>query len=97
MSKYHVDVSGTFTREQIENALNGEELLAAEFLGLRLWMNSEHKLTNLVEFEEFDDSPEPPLKALKVLEQALADRTPVWAGVMVVQGVAKNTFIYRIE
>lgn len=97
MSKYHIDVSGAFSLHDIENTLNGEELLEGEFLGSRLWANSEHKLTNLVEFEEFDDFPEPPLKALTVLEQALANRTPIWTGVMVIEGVAKNTFIYRIE
>lgn len=95
MSKYHIELSGTFSLQEIERTLNGEELLASKFLGSRLWMNAQHKLTNLVEFEEFDDVPDPPLKPVVVSEQALAGRTPSWTGAMVIEATAKHVFIYR--
>ncbi len=88
MAKYHVEVPGKLSLAQQAKAIEGEEALAARFLGLRLWVNDKNVVTNLAEFEELDTAPDPPL-GKPVLSKTLPDgTTPAWAGPMIVQGSA---------
>lgn len=95
MAKYHVEVSGALSLKQIQNALNGEEALVNTFLGARMWVSAKGTLTNLVEFDELKDVPDPQPGLLKLSASALDGLTPIWTGPMVVVSSAKNVWIYR--
>jgi hypothetical protein len=65
------------------------------FLGSRMWINAKGKLTNLAEFDELKDIPDPQPGLLKLSASALEGLTPIWTGPMVVLGSAKSVWIYR--
>lgn len=95
MDKYHREVSGALTLGEIQNSLNGEEALVNTFIGSQLWVNGASKLTNLVEFEELDDTPEPQLGLLTLSALEVNGSTPVWVGPMIVARTAKTIWMYR--
>ena len=97
MPKYHVEVSGTLSLPKIQNALNGEEALVNTFVGSRLWINATHEFTNIVEFDELEDTPASQPGLLTLSASAVDGLTPIWTGPMVVKGSAKNVWIYRAE
>ena len=95
MTKYHLEVSGALSLEEIQNLVNGEEALVNTFIGLRLWVNGASQLTNLVEFEELDDAPVPQPGLLVLSVSEVGALTPVWVGTMIVDRAAKTMLIYR--
>ena len=95
MKKYHREISGDLTLRRIQNAVNGEEALINSFIGSRLWVNGASKLTNLVEFEELEDTPESQPNLMTLSASEVNGRAPVWVGIMVVEGTAKSIWIYR--
>jgi hypothetical protein len=96
MGKYHVELPGKLSLAQQSKAIEGEEALAARFVGLRIWVNAKNVVTNLAEFEELDTEPDPPLGTPR-LTQSLPDGvTPVWAGPLIAQGAAvSQVFLIR--
>jgi hypothetical protein len=88
MANYHVELPGKLSLAQQSRAIEGEEALAARFIGLRLWVNDKNQVTNLAEFEELDTEPEPPLGTPKLSKTLTEGVTPAWAGPMIVQGAA---------
>ena len=96
MSKYHVELPGKLSLAQQSKAIEGEEALAARFVGLRLWVNDKNAVTNLAEFEELDTEPDPPLGAPKLSKTLPQGSTPEWAGPLIVQGSAvAQVFLMR--
>ena len=96
MANYHVELPAKFTLTQQSKAIEGEEALAARFVALRIWVNAKNVLTNLVEFEELDTEPDPPLGVPKFTKTLPEDVTPDWAGLMIVQGSAvSEVFLIR--
>lgn len=96
MGRYHVELPGKLSLKQQSKAIEGEEALAARFIGLRLWVNAKNEMTNLVEFEEIDTEPDPPLGTPR-LATALGDgESPEWAGPLIAQGKAiAQAFLVR--
>ena len=96
MSKYHVELPGKPSLAQQSKAIEGEEALAARFVGLRLWVNDKNVVTNLAEFEELDTEPDPPLGTPSLSKTLPAGATPAWAGPMIVQNSAlPQVFLLR--
>ena len=96
MDRYHVELPGTLSLDQLSKAIEGEEALVARFLGLRLWVNHSNLVTNLAEFEELDSEPEPALGQPVLTKTLPAGVTPDWAGPMIVQGSAvSQVFLVR--
>lgn len=97
MSKYFVELPGTLSLEKQSRAIEGEEALGTRFLGARIWVNNANKLSNLAEFQELEEEPDPPLGAPR-LTTTLADGvTPEWTGQLIVQGAAKpQVFLTRV-
>lgn len=96
MGKYFVELSGKFNLEQQSQAIEGEEALAARFIGSRIWVNSKNLLTNLAEFEEIDTEPDPPLGLPKLTTVLPNDVTPDWTGGMIVKSTAiSQVFLIR--
>ena len=93
MSTYHVEVSGKFNLEQISEAISGEEILLAKFLSSKLWVNAQHELTNLVEFEVLSENPN--IGEPQFVLQLPADKTLRWTGPMIIEGKALTTYMYR--
>lgn len=88
MGKYFVEVPGKLSLEKQAKAIEGEEALGSRFVAARIWVNSGNAVTNLAEFEELEEEPDPPLGAPR-LGKTLADgAVPEWAGPMIVQGSA---------
>ena len=96
MSNYHVELPGKLSLNQQAKAIEGEEALAAHFIGLRIWVNANNALTNLAEFEELDTDPDSPLGTPKLTKTLPDGVTPDWAGQMIVQGSAvSQVFLIR--
>lgn len=97
MAKYHVELSGSFTLDQQSKAIEGEEALGSRFLTARIWVNSTNTLTNLLEFEELDLAPVPPLGTPRLIVQLPAGTSPEWAGSWITSGTAKpQVFLIRV-
>ena len=84
MSNYHVELPGSLSLAKQAKAIEGEEALGTRFVNSRIWVNAGNLLTNLVEFEELEEVPSPPLPS----KVSPTDATPAWAGPMIVQGSA---------
>jgi hypothetical protein len=96
MGTYHVELSGKLSLADQAQAINGEEALGTKFLGSRIWVNKKDLLTNLAEFEELDEEPDPPLGPVALSKTLPSGKTPVWAGPMLVQGSAvSQVFVTR--
>jgi hypothetical protein len=96
MANYHVELPSRLTLNQQSKAIEGEEALAARFVGLRIWVNAKNVLTNLAEFEELDSEPDSPLGKPKLTKTLPDGVTPDWAGGMIVQGAAvSQVFLIR--
>lgn len=96
MGRYHVELPGKLSLAQQSRAVEGEEALAARFIGLRIWVNSADAVTNLAEFEELDTEPDPPLGKPRFVKSPPAGVQPVWAGPLIVQGSAEpQVFLVR--
>lgn len=88
MDTYHVELPAKLSLAQMSRAIEGEEALVARFVGLRIWVNAKSVLTNLAEFEELHTEPDPALGTPKLTTTLSDGAAPVWAGPMIVQGVA---------
>lgn len=96
MGRYHVELPGQLSLAQQSKAVEGEEALAARFIGLRLWVNATNAVTNLAEFEELDTAPDPPLAPPRFVKSVTAGMKTVWAGPMIVLGSAEQqVFLVR--
>lgn len=96
MPNYHVELPGRLGLAQQSQAIEGEEALAARFVGLRIWVNSKNVVTNLAEFEELDTQPDPPLGVPQLVKSLPAGTKPAWAGPMIVLGAAEQqVFLVR--
>lgn len=96
MPNYFVELPGSLSLSQQSQAVEGEEALAARFVGLRIWVNARNVLTNLTEFEELDTEPDPPLGRPRLTKTLPDGVTPDWAGPMIVQGSAlSQVFLVR--
>lgn len=96
MSSYHVELPGSLGLDQQSRAIEGEEALGTRFVGARIWVNAANVLTNLAEFEELDDEPDPPLGQPRLTKTLPGGATPQWAGPMIVQGAAAaQVFLLR--
>lgn len=96
MAKYFVELPGKMSLKQQSQAIEGEEALAARFIGLRIWVNDKSAVTNLAQFEELDTEPDPPLGVPELTDTAPDGVTPAWAGPMIVQGSAvTQVFLVR--
>ena len=97
MSTYHVELSGKLNLDMQSRAIEGEEALGSRFVGARIWVNANHVLTNLAEFEELEEEPDPPLGKPKLSTTLVAGNTPQWAGPMIVQESAMDpVFLTRV-
>lgn len=96
MSNYHVELPGKLSLAQMSKAIEGEEALGARFVNARLWVNAKNAVSNLAEFEELDEAPDPPL-GTPTLSKTLPDgKTPAWVGPLIVQGSAvPQVFLLR--
>ncbi len=96
MGTYHVELAGDLNLKKQAKAIEGEEALGTRFLGSRIWVNAKNALTNLAEFEELDEEPDPPL-GTPLLKKTLGGAdTPVWSGQMIVEGKAEaQVFLVR--
>lgn len=92
MTKYHTTISGTRALPAIQNAIRGEEALAALFIKSQL-SAVDGAITNLLTFEEQDEIPKP----VKILPygDVPAGYVLVWSGVMLVAGSNAVVSIYR--
>jgi hypothetical protein len=88
MTTYHVELSGKLNLDKQSKAIEGEEALGTKFLGSRIWVNGKNVLTNLAEFEELEEVPEPPIGAPRLVKTLPDDASLLWAGPMIVQGSA---------
>lgn len=89
MDTEQVELPGTMTLEQQSKAIEGEEAQGRRFVGAMLWVNGQHKVSNLASFEILDDEPDPPL-GRPVLKLTLATGdTAAWTGQLIVKGSAK--------
>lgn len=96
MATYFRELPGSLTLANQTKAIEGEESMAAKFLNSKIWVNGKHELSNLVEFEELDDQPEPPLGKPTLSKTLSSGETPQWTGQMIVQGKAeKQIFLLR--
>lgn len=96
MGTYHVELSGALNLKNQAKAIEGEEALGTKFVSSRIWVSAKNVLTNLVEFEELDEAPDPPL-GIPLLKKTLdAGDAPVWSGPMIVEGSAiAQVFLLR--
>jgi hypothetical protein len=89
MPTYHVEVPGNYSLDEISDIIGSEELLLAKFQTSKLWVNTSHQLSNLVEFEILGQNPDPalgdPVFSLKAPDDPAA---LIWTGQMVVAGTA---------
>lgn len=88
MSTYHVEISGKLALDKMSKAIEGEEALGSKFIGSRIWVNSQNVLTNLAEFEELEEEPDPPLGVPKLAKTVPTGTPLIWTGPMIVQGSA---------
>ena len=95
MSTYHVEIPGTFTLAKQSKAIEAEEALGTKFLASKIWVNAKNAVTNLAEFQELDEAPDPPLGVPSLSATLPAGKTPVWAGAMIVQGSAVQVYLLR--
>ncbi|MCP1481974.1 site-specific recombinase XerC [Pseudomonas chlororaphis] len=96
MAKYYVEIPGNLSLENQSKAIQGEEALAARFVGMHIWTNSNYLLTNLAEFEEIYVAPEKKLGTPKLSKTLPKGITPAWAGQMIEQGTAlPQVFLIR--
>lgn len=96
MGKYYVEIPGNLSLENQSKTIQGEEALAARFIGMHIWTNSKHVLSNLAEFEEVYVTPEKKLGTPKLSKTLPKGVTPAWAGQMIEQGAAlSQVFLLR--
>lgn len=96
MSNYYVEIPGSLSLEIQSKAIQAEEALAARFIGMRIWVNSENLLSNLAEFQEVYTHPEKELGTPKLSRTLPKGITPAWAGQLITQGSALNqAFLLR--
>lgn len=96
MSSYFVELPGKLNLSQQSKSIEGEESLAARFVGIRIWVNAKNVLTNLVEFEAIDTEPDTPLGVPKLTQKLPDGVTPEWVGPMIVKGAAvSQVFLIR--
>lgn len=96
MGKYYVEIPGNLSLENQSKTIQGEEALAARFIGMHIWTNSKHVLSNLAEFEEVYVTPEKKLGTPKLSKTLPKGVTPAWAGQMIEQGTAlSQVFLLR--
>lgn len=88
MSSYHVELSGALSLEKQSKAIEGEEALGTKFVAARIWVNAKNAVTNLAEFEELDEVPNPPLGVPTLTKTIPQGGAVVWTGPMIVQGSA---------
>lgn len=88
MGTYHVELPGSLGLDKQSKAIEGEEALGTRFIGLRIWVNAANAVTNLAEFEELDEAPDPEPGAPKLTRTLPQGATPEWAGPMISQGSA---------
>lgn len=96
MSTYHVELSGKLTLDKQSRAIEGEEALGSKFVSARIWVNASSIITNLLEFEELDLAPDPPLGTPRLAESLPDGATPAWAGPWIADSSAKSqVFLLR--
>jgi hypothetical protein len=88
MGTYHVELSGAMSLLKQSKAIEGEEALGTQFVSSRLWVNAKNVLTNLAEFKELDEAPDPPLGVPTLKRDLAQGDAPAWAGPMIVSGSA---------
>lgn len=96
MAKYYVEIPGSLSLEQQAKAIQGEEALAARFVSMRIWTNSNNMLSNLAEFEEVYTAPGKKLGVPRLSKELPKGINPDWAGQMIEQGSAlSQVFLIR--
>lgn len=96
MASYHVELPGKLGLKQLAKAIEGEEALGTRFLSSRIWVNAKNTLTNLAEFEELDEEPDPPLGVALLKKALAAGDAPAWSGQMIVENKAEaQLFLVR--
>ncbi|MDB5861253.1 MAG: hypothetical protein JWQ76_4942 [Ramlibacter sp.] len=93
MSQYYATVDGRQNLAAIQSAIAGEEALAARFIKSQLTV-VDGKITNLLTFEEVDALPAG-IHVLLHPSSKPAGTSPVWSGVMLVQGSNAVVDCYR--
>jgi hypothetical protein len=93
MSVYHMTMDGADTLAALQNAIRGEEALAARFIKSQL-SAVDGNITNLATFEEVGAIPAT-VKLLKHGTAAPAGHKLIWAGVMLVAGSNTVVDLYR--
>jgi hypothetical protein len=93
MSQYHATVDGKRNLAEIQAAIAGEEALAAKFIKSQLTA-VDGRITNLLTFEEVDELPGS-IQVLAHPSSRPAGTSPVWSGVMLVQGHNTMVDCYR--
>ncbi len=93
MSKYLMVFDGSHDLAWIENAIQGEEALATEFLGCQL-SPIDGKITNVATFNEIKHVPAD-IKVQVHGPVLPAGKNPVWSGVMLVSGSNTTVDVYR--
>lgn len=96
MSNYFVELPGHLSLEDQSTAIEGEEALGVKFTGARLWVNAGDRVSNLAEFQELEELPDPPLGTPTLSRTLTEGTTPVWAGPLIVEGAAvSQVFLTR--
>src|SRR4051812_45371482 len=94
MASYHVELSGSLSLDKQSKAIEGEEALGAKFVSARIWVNSANTVTNLLEFEELDEAPNPPLGTPQLTDKLPSGADPLWAGPWITGGSAKTQVFF---
>ena len=88
MANYFVELPGALTLAKQAKAIDGEEALGTKFVSAKIWVNAANALTNLAEFEELVEAPDPPLGTPKLTRALPQGASPIWAGPLIVEGSA---------
>lgn len=96
MSEYIVEIEGSNSLSDIEQAIQGEEATGAEFLRSSVSYH-EHAITNLVTFNDMlpGQRPQTHITLVKQGDAAPGGKKSIWAGVMLVSGSNMAVSTYR--
>jgi hypothetical protein len=96
MAEYIVEIEGSNSLQNIEQAIAGEEATGAEFLRSNISYH-EHAITNLVTFNDLPPGqrPQTPLVLVKQGDAPPSGKVSIWAGVMLVSGTNTAVDAYR--
>ncbi len=96
MDEYIVEIDGGISLTEIENAIQGEEAIGAEFLRSGISYH-ENAITNLATFNDLPPGqrPQKDVVLVKQGDPAPSGKKNIWAGVMLVSGSNMAVSAYR--